>query len=473
MSPFDTPMRRLARGVRAHGVVRLAAKALRSAVFPRGSKRDKLWAYWLRPWLLALGRASRTELPTPQIRIWNSPAARIFGERDAVGSILVLKLDHIGDFLLAAPAFAALRRNFPEAEITLVCATWNAGLARRSGLFDRVQTFDFFPAKPDARRRAPADPRGLAAIGLPAVDLAIDLRVDEDTRGLLDCISARCKAGYYSRLMPSDMAIVLPQVRLDPADGAGILAHQRGLMLRLVATVVAYFDPLGDSYRLLDRVSAGHDVTAARLKQGWRAPVVAVSTSSGRAIKNWPLENFAAICRWILQELGGTVLLLGGAEQQRDAALLARRMASPNLVDFVGRLPIEQSFGLVKHADLFLGNDSGLTHAAAALRIPTVALYSGMDPIAAWGPLGPRVTAIRAAVPCSPCHLTYLTDCLHAHICMRAIPVDTVKQAMLRRLPAADWAGRRSDQPVVAAQQSGRRSRAAAMLSAGRLEDRE
>ena len=439
MSSYDTPMRRLARAARNHGLLRLVAMALRRAVFPKGSRRDKVWAYWLRPLVrLAVGRAPVHEPAAPEIRTWTSPAGRIFANGEAVKSVLVIKLDHIGDFLLAAPAFAAIRRHFADAEVTLLCASWNAGLGRKSGLFDRVIAFDFFPSKADAPRRPRADPRLVAKLGLPAFDLAIDLRVDEDTRGVLHYVSARCKAGFYSRLMPSDMAIVLPQVRLDPADGAGILAHQRGMMLRLVATVIAYFDPLDDAGHLLRRVAADHDADVARMKEGWRAPVIVVSTSSGREIKNWPLEKFAAICDWIVAELGGTVVLLGGAEQKREAALLARKLSSPNVVDLVGRLPIEQSFAVIAHADLYLGNDSGLTHAAAALRVPTVALYSGMDPIAVWGPLGPRVTAIRAAVPCSPCHLTYVTDCTHAHICMRAIPVDAVKQAVLRRLAPAD-----------------------------------
>jgi len=436
MSPFQANLQRVARGVRGHGLLRTGGKVLRAVAFPKGSRRDKLWAYWLRPLvLLAMGHPPVPEPAVAELRLWSSPASRIFGAEQAVASILVLKLDHIGDFLLAMPALALLRRSFPRARITLLCASWNTGIARKTGLFDTIIPFDFFPGQADAYRRR-IDPRRVEELNLPMFDLAIDLRVDEDTRVLMRHVSARCKAGYFSRLMPSDMAIVVPQAPLEPPDRSGILPHQRSLMLRLVSTVVACLDPLEDSRRLIERIVAEHDPTVAQMRRNWKGKVVVVNTSSGREIKNWPLDNFVAICRWLARDLAATVVLIGGPGQKRDATRVQRQLRSPALVNLVGQIPLEKSFSVIKHADLFLGNDSGLTHAAAMLNVPTVALYSGIDPIATWGPLGANVTAVKATVPCSPCHLTHITDCSNGHVCMRSIAVDTVKQSILRYLDA-------------------------------------
>ncbi|MBV9784350.1 MAG: glycosyltransferase family 9 protein [Acidisphaera sp.] len=434
MGSIEANFHRLARAVRGHGYLHTGAKVLRSAVFPKGSRRDKLWAYWLRPVvLLAMGRPPPTELPTAELRTWSGPANRLFGVQQEMRSILVLKVDHIGDFLLAMPALALLRRNFPDARISLLCGKWNAGLAEKTGLFDAVIPFEFFPGNADAQRRG-RDPRELEELGLPMFDLAIDMRVDEDARVLLRHVSARCKAGYYSRLMPSDMAIVLPPPPLEPPDRAGILPHQRHLMLRLVASVIAYLDPLHDSCNLIERVVAEHEASVTAMRARWTGPVVVVNTSSGREIKNWSLENFVTICRWLLRELDATVVLIGGPAQKRDSAQIMRKLRDARLINLVGQIPIEKAIAVIKHSDLFLGNDSGPTHAAAMLNVPTVALYSGIDPIATWGPLGPKVTAIKAQVPCSPCHLTHITDCSNAHVCMRSIAPDTVKQAILRFL---------------------------------------
>lgn len=470
MSPFEASVQRLASGVRRYGYLRTGGKAVRALVFPKGSRRDKLWAYWLRPlFLLAAGRTP-AELPIAELRLWFSPANRIFGPEQTVRTILVVKVDHIGDFLLAIPALALLRRSFPEARISLLCASWNAGIARKTGLFDVILPFDFFPGQADARRRR-FDPRGLEALNLPMFDLAIDMRVDEDTRVLMRHVSARCKAGYYSRLMPSDMAIVLPQAPLEPADGAGILPHQRSLMLRLVSTVIACLDPLADSRRMIEHIVAEHEAAVLQMRRDWKTPVVVVNTSSGRAIKNWPLENFLVICRWLIRDLGATVVLIGGPGQRREAAWVQRRLRSPAVVNLVGQIPLEKSFSMIRHADLFLGNDSGLTHAAAMLNVPTVALYSGIDPIATWGPLGPNATAVKAKVACSPCHLTHLTDCSNGHACMRSIAVDTVKQSILRYLDPAAVAEVLPEAPAMPPPERPAPRLLTGRLPAGRLQD--
>jgi heptosyltransferase-2 len=251
---------------------------------------------------------------------------------------------------------------------------------------------------------------------------------------LLGHVAARCKAGYFSRVMPSDMAIVLPHAPIHPPDTSSIVPHQRHLMMQLVSTVVASLDPLADGQRLLERLGSEYAEAASEMRREWRGPVVVMNTSSGRALKNWPLENFISICRWTEKDLGGTVVLVGGPAQKREAAQIARSMGPGSLVNLVAAIPLEQAIAVLQRADLFLGNDSGLTHAAATMGVPTVALYSGIDPIATWGPLGPNVTAIKSQAACAPCHLTHKTDCVHGQICMRAIPVDMVKQMMLRHL---------------------------------------
>ncbi len=424
--------------LRRKRVLRLVLTGMRQLVFPKGSKRDKFWAYRLRPlMLLALGKPGGAQMPPARVMTLNSPVTQFFGNGAEVRTILLTKVDHIGDLLLALPAVAALRRSFPDAAITLMCGRWNTGIAAKLGVFERIIPIDFFPGKADAAKRPVFDPAQIEALGLPMFDVAIDLRVDEDTRVLLHYVSARFKAGYFSRRMPSDMAVVLPQETLNPLEQADMLHHQRSLMMKLVSTVVAYLDPLSDTYSLLSRITAEHEAEARALTAGLRRPVVAVNTLSGRDIKNWPLENFIAVCRWITGELGGTIVLLGGPGDAKNATAIERRLGNNQVRNLVGQLPLDKSFAVLRTVDLYLGNDSGLTHAAASSTVPTVAVYSGIDPIAMWIPLGPHVAALKADVPCSPCHLTHVTDCPNGHACIRAISVNTVKLTIQRMLGSA------------------------------------
>ncbi|MRH79050.1 hypothetical protein GH984_10085 [Spiribacter sp. C176] len=112
---------------------------------------------------------------------------------------LLLKLDHRGDFLLAKKAFELFRGAFPSAHITLCCGAWNVSAAEQQGLFDDVVAFDYFKENPSlGETRAPdesaetAFEERLAALHF---DVAIDFRIQGDTRHLLERVKSDLKIG--------------------------------------------------------------------------------------------------------------------------------------------------------------------------------------------------------------------------------------------------------------------------------------
>jgi SAM-dependent methyltransferase len=121
-----------------------------------------------------------------------------------VDSLLVLKLDHRGDFAMASDAFEALRKEFPGARKSLVCGPWNEGDARALDLFDEVIPFALFPENA-SQSALPFDSLDEAAqvfadkLAGRNFDLAIDLRWDDDSRFLLEALNARFKAGFGTR----------------------------------------------------------------------------------------------------------------------------------------------------------------------------------------------------------------------------------------------------------------------------------
>lgn len=126
-------------------------------------------------------------------------------------SILALKLDHLGDYIMGIPALERLRQTFPDSDITLVCGSWNKDMAAASGLFDSVVVFDAFPRNPSEEKLATSE-QGLAfeAAITSRYDLALDLRTDPDTRFLLKHVQALTKAGIGSRAQFPFLDIFLP-----------------------------------------------------------------------------------------------------------------------------------------------------------------------------------------------------------------------------------------------------------------------
>ncbi len=128
--------------------------------------------------------------------------------------ILVLKLDHRGDFILSRPAMEALRHQFPSSRLTLVCGPWNQGEAEQLGIFDEVIGFSFFPEVASHVTHVPAEKERVAQFAKKmagrSFDLAVDLRVDQDTRRLLNAVSAAHRAGFGSAELFPFLDIALP-----------------------------------------------------------------------------------------------------------------------------------------------------------------------------------------------------------------------------------------------------------------------
>jgi ADP-heptose:LPS heptosyltransferase len=122
--------------------------------------------------------------------------------------------------------------------------------------------------------------------------------------------------------------------------------------------------------------------------------VVAVHPGSGAHAKCWPAERFAALVGWIETVVAGSVVLIEGpADAASVSSVLSRLERTPPVASNFP-LPLQAAF--FAGASLFIGNDSGLTHLAAAVHAPTIALFGPTDP-AIWAPLGPHVTVVAGA----------------------------------------------------------------------------
>ncbi|OJW24412.1 MAG: hypothetical protein BGO51_02745 [Rhodospirillales bacterium 69-11] len=139
--------------------------------------------------------------------------------RRPIERIVALKLDHFGDFVIALPALRLLRETFPRAHIRLICGAWNKASAERSGFVDEVRCFNYFPERPNQEVALDVEPlRAFEEAADGPFDLAIDLRVDEDTRHLLGRIDARLRCGIGSTFQFPLLDIALPHEHTARGD---------------------------------------------------------------------------------------------------------------------------------------------------------------------------------------------------------------------------------------------------------------
>lgn len=125
--------------------------------------------------------------------------------------ILVLKLDHLGDFIMGLPALERLRAAFPASKITLVVGPWNEPIAQSLGLFDTVLPFAAYPRNSSEEAvDVPGKKALFDALVSGDYDLAIDLRTDSDTRFFLRDVRAGLRAGMGTKNEFPFLDIFLP-----------------------------------------------------------------------------------------------------------------------------------------------------------------------------------------------------------------------------------------------------------------------
>ncbi|KQZ06306.1 ADP-heptose--LPS heptosyltransferase [Caulobacter sp. Root1455] len=127
-------------------------------------------------------------------------------------------------------------------------------------------------------------------------------------------------------------------------------------------------------------------------------PILAVGPASNWVGKIWPIERFAQTAQQLLGPggalAGGRLLILGGPGDGRMVEELRMASARGRYVDLTGKVDLLTAYAVLKRADLFIGNDSGLMHIAAAAGVPTIGLFGPSDE-RRYAPWGPNARAVR------------------------------------------------------------------------------
>jgi ADP-heptose:LPS heptosyltransferase len=339
--------------------------------------------------------------------------------------ILILKLDHIGDMLLGMRAFREIRNAWPGAGITLVCSPANASFAAKLEIADNIVACRFFEDRSHIQR----PPNGVLLqrfrdLRLPAFDIAIDLRFGDETRFLLDHVEARFVCGFFTKNIDRKLDVSVrienvPEQRI-PSDPKNL--HDETRLLLLARTVIEAF---GHTRHPIHTIAA--DDTCVPFKD---TAYAVLAPAAGAEIKQWPNESFAAAGRRLIGN-GLSIVLVGDRTSQADCDAIARQIGSERVRDLSGKLPLEQLPDVLRHARLFIGNDSGPGHLAAALDVPAVIVFSGAVNIETWQPRGRNAVALRADIECSPCYLAKKADCRNERRCLTAISPEYVVDTAL------------------------------------------
>lgn len=283
--------------------------------------------------------------------------------------ILVIRGGAIGDFIMTLPAIGALRQQWPDAHIEILGYPHIIELARGRYYADATRSIE---ARPMAGFFVPngiLDPSLMDYFG--SFHLILSYIFDPDE--IFAANVRRCGVKQYIVASPRPTDLPAAQHYCRPLQALAIYVDQ-------------------PQPRLFPN-EADREAAAKFLARLGRERIAAIHPGSGSDSKNWPVEKFAALARWLVDELALQLLVVHGEADEKPVGRLLELLES-RPVTLARGLKLPELTAVLQRCALFIGNDSGITHIAAAASTPTIALFGPASP-AVWQPTGDNVRVIR------------------------------------------------------------------------------
>ncbi|HMO80146.1 MAG TPA: glycosyltransferase family 9 protein [Pyrinomonadaceae bacterium] len=345
--------------------------------------------------------------------------------------ILVFRIGHLGDTLVSLPAFWRIRDSFPDAHITLLTnfdpddprLLSPKDVLPESGLFDALMSY------PPAERVLTSGPEIIrflfrlrrqrfdAVFYLPprsrtAVQAVRDIRFFK-LAGIRKVFGDRTLEARRLPIQspPEASAVISESEYLLECVSEGIPELSRESKSELLITETerkAAFEWLASSVDL-----AENDLR-----------LIAVAPGSKWESKIWNEKRYSEVVARLMERVNAFPVVFGGEEdREKGERLIAKWGRGANAC---GKLTVRQSAALIERCALYLGNDTGTMHLAAAVGTRCVAVFAAIDLEGRWYPIGEGHRIFRSTVECQHCHTP---DCFNFNKCLELIEVSAVLEA--------------------------------------------
>ena len=333
--------------------------------------------------------------------------------------ILIRATNWVGDAIMALPALRVVRSRFPEAEIAIVGRPSIVDIYRDQNICDQL---------------IPYDPKGLH-MGLSGRErIVVELRGQKFDVALLlqnafDAAWLAWRANIPERIgyARDRRSFLLTKAIPVPRHGE-IPSHEKFYYLELLRRA-GWLDSVQDESFIGLHIPEDKRRNADEFlcKSGVRQSALRIAIGAGASYgsaKCWPPSRFAEVANRLQSEADADVILFGTAAEASVSTAISAEMRRPP-IDLTGKTAIADLPALLSQCHLFIGNDSGAMHVAAAVGVPIVAVFGPTDPDGT-APVTPRCIIVQQKPYCSPC---FLRRCPTDHRCMTAITANMVEAA--------------------------------------------
>jgi heptosyltransferase II len=347
-----------------------------------------------------------------------------------VGRLLIRGTNWVGDAVMSLPALEQVRREFSHAQIILLVVPWVSGVYEECEYIDELILYERHGKHRGIRGKIQL----IQEIRQRDFDAALLFQNAFEAAFLAWLSGIRLRAGYDR---DGRRWLLTHPIRIDPRIQH---LHQCYYYLDLIDQL------LGRTRTALELADPGHhenrpvlpradisipvgpsrkEAARQRLKQsGTTLQKRLVGVNPGAyfgSAKRWLSDRFAELLDRLIERNNAEVVIFGASNELQLAQDIQSHMRCQPLI-FSGKTSLAELIAMISVCDLFITNDSGPMHLAAALQVPTLAIFGPTDENAT-GPMSPTAVLVKKKVECSPC---LLRECPIDHRCMTRISVDEV-----------------------------------------------
>lgn len=284
--------------------------------------------------------------------------------------------------MCAIPSIRTVRYSFPDAGIFLIGLPWSRNFTERfNHYFDGFVEFPGYPGLPERKTETKKVVNFLKQVQREKFDLALQMQGDGSiVNPLVDLFGAKVVAGY--RLKGTykdrdDMFLEYP-AKLHEIKRHLALMEYLGLESR---GVDLEFPVENCEQEGADRLLGSFGVENRKF--------VVIHGGARDERRRWKVEYFARMADYIKDN--GYAVVITGSKEEREVTQNIKRLATIEVVDLGGKTNLGIFAGVLKRARLVISNDTGTSHLVAALKIPSVIIFSPYSELKRWAPLNKKI----------------------------------------------------------------------------------
>jgi heptosyltransferase-2 len=344
-----------------------------------------------------------------------------------VRNILVMQFWGIGETLLTLPAIKALKQKHPKAKIVILATPRNKDIYESSSYYDKLNIISL-------------NPFSITEFILKnrnKFDVVVDMEEYLNISAIIALFVGAKRVGYSHGLRS-----LLYTDKVEYKDKQHVtdtfldLARKLGAKLRISRL---------EKLTVTARDKKVVDALLKKLKISKKKTLIGIVPGAAESAKSrmWPEDRFAKLADKIIEKYKANVIFIGSGYERNLIGNIQDKMKQKSW-NIAGRISLKQAFYLIELCNLFISNDTGPMHIAAAQGVRTIGLFGPNLPVR-FGPFGKKNISLYKGKTCkySPCinvHRGQVPDCLYSkrskdyQKCMKAIEVNDVLRAVSKLL---------------------------------------